>query len=119
MTTSNVSDSLTLELATRTASIIPFPARKKPSATAAATVSPEVRLARALKSLSVALAEQRVAVAAWRDALGELKTTTSGLNESLTAYRLNLQSLGDSVATLKSKARALEAIADGAVARTE
>ena len=79
--------------ATGPAAIIAFPVRTKPAAAAPAPVAPEVRLARALKSLSVALAEQRVVLTAWRDALGDLKTTTAGLNDSLSRYRDNLQTL--------------------------
>ena len=98
--------------ATGPAAIIAFPVRTKPAAAAPAPVAPEVRLARALKSLSVALAEQRVVLTAWRDALGDLKTTTAGLNDSLSRYRDNLQTLGDNVSSLKEKAQTLETYAD-------
>ncbi|MGD0103004.1 MAG: hypothetical protein ABSC06_03085 [Rhodopila sp.] len=114
MTTSTVSDSITVEPAVRTASIIPFPTRSKP-----AEPTPEERLARALVSLNAALAEQRVAVSAWRDVLGELKTTTAGLQDSLQRYRTNLRTLGNSVSSLHAKARSLEAWADGVTATTE
>jgi hypothetical protein len=95
----------------RTAAIIPFPVRPRP-----ADPAPEERLARALASLNCALADQRVALAAWRDVLGELKVTTVGLHDSLQRYRNNLQTLGNSVSVLQSKARSLEAWADGATA---
>jgi ABC-type transporter Mla subunit MlaD len=111
VTTSTVSESTTVEPNTRTASIIPFPARPKP-----AELTPEERLARALSSLNTALAEQRIAVSAWRDVLAELKTTTTGLHDSLQNYRANLRTLGNSVTALQSKARSLEAWADSVTA---
>jgi hypothetical protein len=117
VTTPSVSDSLTVEPTTRTASIIPFPPRAKPAEPAEPT--PEQRLARALLSLNAALAEQRVAVAAWRDVLLELKTSTTNLNDSLQRYRANLRTLGHSVSSLQSKARSLEAWADSVTAATE
>lgn len=111
MTTANVSDSTPAEDTPRTASIIPFPVRPKP-----ATQGPNERLTTALASLNAALAEQRVAVAAWREALGELKTTTTGLHAGLQRYRANLQALGTSVSALAAKARSLEEWADEAAA---
>ena len=74
-------------------------------------------MSRALKSLNAALAEQRVAVAAWREALGELKETTAGLGESLQRYRTNLGSLSGSVSELQLKAQSLEQWADGVLPR--
>jgi ABC-type transporter Mla subunit MlaD len=103
-------------VASRSATIIPFPARVKPGPVVA---TPEDRLARALASLNAALAEQKSAVAAWRDVLGELKTTTAGLDESLQRYRSNLRSLGTSVSALHAKARSLEQWADGVAAVVE
>jgi ABC-type transporter Mla subunit MlaD len=111
VTTSTVSNSSTVEAVPPTATIIPFPARPKPEAPA-----PQERLARALESLNAALADQKVAVAAWRDVLGELKATTAGLDESLQQYRASLRTLGTSVSSLRSRARALEQWADGAIA---
>lgn len=111
MTTSTVSNTSTVEAVPPTATIIPFPARPKPEAPA-----PQERLARALDSLNAALADQKVAVAAWRDVLGELKTTTAGLDDSLRHYRATLRTLGTSVSSLRSKARALEQWADSVVA---
>lgn len=108
MTTSSVSESTALEPTSRTATIIPFPTRAKPAAP-----TPQERLARALVTLNDALAEQRVAVTAWRDVLGELKTTTNGLHDSLQRYRANLRTLGNSVTSLQSKTRSLEAWTDG------
>jgi hypothetical protein len=65
-----------------------------------------------MDSLNAALAEQRVAMAGWRIALGELKTTTSGLGDSLQRYRANLGILGDRVSALQTQARCLERWAD-------
>jgi ABC-type transporter Mla subunit MlaD len=96
------------------AAIIPFPARPKPPAQ-----TPEDRLARALESLNAAMADQRVAVAAWREVLGELKTTTINLDDSLQRYRSNLGSLGTSVSALHAKARALEQWADAETATVD
>jgi hypothetical protein len=90
-----------------TAEIIPFPYPKR------AEPRPDDRLSRALGSLNAALAEQRVAVAAWREALGELKETTAGLGESLQRYRSSLGSLSGSVSELRLKAQSLEQWADG------
>ena len=106
-----VSDDATVEAGRPTAAIIAFPARPKPVAP-----QPEDRLTRALESLNTALMEQRAAVAAWRGALGELKTTTSGLDESLQRYRANLRSLANTVSALQAKARSLEEWAGGVAA---
>lgn len=111
MTTPIVSNNPAVEAAPRTASIIPFPVRPKPDAPA-----PQERLARALDSLNAALADQKVAIAAWREVLGELKATTTGLDESLQRYRSTLRTLGNSVSSLRAKARTLEQWADGVVA---
>lgn len=108
MTPPNVTESLTVQPAARTAVLIPFPARPKPAAP-----DPRERLALALASLNTALADQRSAIAGWRDVLGELKATTEGLDDSLQRYRANLRTLGHSVASLRTKAKALEAWADG------
>ncbi len=114
MTTANVNDSTCVEDVSRTASIIPFPSRAKP-----ATPAPEQRLAVALASLNAALAEQRVAVTAWREVLAELKTTTAGLHEGLQRYRGNLAALGDSVSAVGAKARLLEEWADSVAAQAD
>jgi hypothetical protein len=66
--------------------------------------------------LNTALADQKVAVAAWREVLGELKATTAGLDESLQHYRASLRTLGTSVSSLRSRARALEQWADDTIA---
>ena len=111
MTTSSLIESLTVEAVCQTASIIPFPVRSKPAMPAPV---PDERLARALESLSAALAEQRLAVAAWREVLGQLKTTTAGLSDSLQRYQSNLSTLGTSVSDLNQNAHLLEAWADNA-----
>jgi hypothetical protein len=100
-----------IEPARPTAAIIAFPARPKPVAS-----PPEDRLARALESLNTAMMEQRAALAAWRGALGDLKATTTCLDESLKRYRTNLRSLSSSVSALQTKARSLEQWADGVAA---
>ena len=114
MTTFHVAETSLAEVPSHTADIIPFPARPKP-----AEQSPEQRLAKALLSLNAALQEQRVAVAAWREVLLELKASTSGLQDSLHRYRANLKTLGTSVSALQSKALALEAWADGVTTTAE
>ena len=111
MTTSTGPHTSTAAAVPPTATIIPFPARSKPEVPAA-----QERLARALASLNAALADQKVAVAAWRNVLGELKATTAGLDDSLHHYRASLRTLGTSVSSLRSKARALEQWADDAIA---
>jgi glycine/D-amino acid oxidase-like deaminating enzyme len=107
VTTLILPDSVTSSAASRSASIIPFPVRPKPVAP-----KPEERLTRALESLNAAMADQRAAVAAWRDVLGQLKATTANLDDSLQRYRSNLRSLGTSVSALHAKARSLEQWAD-------
>jgi cytochrome c-type biogenesis protein CcmH/NrfG len=111
VTTPNASDTPPVEAALPTATIIPFPARPKP-----AQPAPQERLARALESLNAALADQKIAIAAWRDVLGELKATTTGLDDSLRHYRTTLRTLGNSVNSLHAKARSLEQWADGVAA---
>jgi chromosome segregation ATPase len=96
-----------------TAAIIPFPARPKPSEPAPRHIADD-RLAKALESLNAAMSDQRAAVAAWRAVLGELKATTSGLDQSLQRYRTNLRALSTSVSSLHAKARSPEDWADRA-----
>jgi len=81
--------------------------------------TPEQRLTRALASLNTALADQRVAVAAWRDGLLRLKTTTAGLTDSLHRYRVTLDRLNNSVSALRDKADSLEKWADGVTATAD
>jgi phage-related tail protein len=94
-----------------TSRIIQFP--RRPQAAARLDEGQE-RLRRALATLDNAIADQRVAVAAWRKALGELGSVVSGLGESLHRYRGNLDTLGTRVAGLHSQAVRLEKIADAA-----
>lgn len=111
MTRQTAYDSVSAPAERPTATVIPFPVRDKP-----AEATPEDRLTRALASLNAAMSDQRAAVAAWRSVLGELKATTSGLDESLHRYRANLRALGTSVSSLHAKAKSLEEWADAAVA---
>jgi hypothetical protein len=95
--------------ARRTADILPFPVRP---VTPIVEPSPHERLSQALATLNAALTEQRAAIAAWRGALGELKTTATGLGESLQKYRASLGTLGDGVSALHTQAKTLHDWAD-------
>jgi hypothetical protein len=77
-----------------------------------AVSEPQQRLVRALDSLNAAMAAQRDAMAQWRASLAELKTTTSGLGQSLERYRGNLDALGKDVASLHRQAKTLQAWAE-------
>jgi septal ring factor EnvC (AmiA/AmiB activator) len=114
VTTPTTSDTPRDEAALPTATIIPFPVRPK-----AGPAAPQERLTRALESLNAALADQKTAIAAWRLVLGELKSTTTGLDDSLRRYRKTLWTLDTSVAALRAKARSLEQWADGAAAAAD
>ena len=73
-----------------TARIIPFPkqpVRPAMGVQAAAASAPE-RLSTALSSLAQAMADQRDAVAVWRNAVKDLTTKMQGLNEVLDASKL-------------------------------
>jgi hypothetical protein len=111
VTSSTSSESEAFEPARPSATIIAFPTRPAPVA-----APPEDRLTRALAALNAAMMEQRAAVEAWRRALGELKATTAGLDDSLQRYRGKLRSLDSSVSALQAKARSLEQWADGVAA---
>ncbi len=66
------------------AQIIPFPTVTRPPAPVVETPQdPSARLKRALESLNAALAEQRQAVAQWRDAMVDLDGSVTGLGHSL------------------------------------
>lgn len=119
-----------------TAEIIPFPARgvadpapvlaalpaadpadvtgKAPDAPVPTASSAEAqeRLTRALLALDAAVADQRMAVAAWRGALSDLSATMQGLSGSVQRYRGSLASLDGKVANLRSEASRLERWAD-------
>ena len=96
--------------AARTADIIPFPPRKT------AEDSQNDRLTNALTALEVALAEQRAAVAAWRQSLTELRGVVGGLGAGLSEYPNSLTRLGSQVESLNADARAMEDWADAALA---
>ena len=102
----------------RSADIILFRPRAAPPTTVSgqspvdAVSEPQQRLARALDSLNMAMAAQRDAMAQWRASLAELKTTTSGLGQSLERYRTNLDALGKDVASLHRQAKTLQAWAE-------
>jgi hypothetical protein len=101
------------------AEIIQFPARvTAPVASGEAgpatriPTPAEVRLARALTELSEALTSQRVAMAAWKAALGDLRTVTGRLGTSMRSYNDSLGRLDARVKTLRSDAVKLEVWAD-------
>ncbi len=112
MTSPTKSETTAAGAGLRTAAIIPFPVRQ---AAKPAVAPDQERLANALNALNAALANQREALAAWRAVLGELKTTTSGLDENLQRYRSSLRTLGNSVSSLRDKTKTLEAWADNAL----
>jgi hypothetical protein len=100
-----------------TAEIIQFPARQTAPEPAQAAVNPgEMRLLRALAELNNALTAQQVAVAAWKDSLGDLRSATSGLGDSMRNYNDRLTRLDDQVASLRTEAQKLETWADGVLA---
>ena len=116
VTSPTMSDITAAEPELRTAAIIPFPVRHPAQPT---VVSDQDRLANALNALNAALTNQREALAAWRSVLGELKTTTSGLDENLQRYRNSLRTLGNSVSSLRDKTKTLETWADNALKERE
>jgi ABC-type transporter Mla subunit MlaD len=97
----------------RTADIIPFPSRK------AAENSDSDRLTTALSALDIALAEQRAAIAAWRESLTELRGVMGNLGTGLTEYRDSLTNLGGKVQSLRSDAAAMEEWADAVLAQKD
>jgi 3-oxoacyl-ACP reductase-like protein len=95
------------------------PAPAAPVATEApptAEPNPADRLARALANLTAALEEQRVAVARWRSVIGALKTSTTGLSDSLNRYNASLGALGERVSGVHKQAEELEEWADSVLA---
>lgn len=97
------------------AEIIPFPQRT------AAPVSPSLsaptaedadRVGRSVAALQHALAEQRLAIAAWQDALAQLRASTRRLGDGLGAYQRRLDALRGQVGTLNESAAGLESWAD-------
>nr|WP_294509391.1 hypothetical protein [uncultured Rhodopila sp.] len=111
MTTSTATSKAAPTTEARGATIIAFPARKPAAATPV-----DDRLTVSLANLTAALEQQRAAVAAWRAVLGELKSTTAGLHESLQTYNASLGTLSEGVAAVGVRARALEEWADDMVA---
>jgi hypothetical protein len=96
------------------ATIIAFPRMKAaPPPALPADPDPQARLQRALTALDIAVAEQRTAVAKWRESLGELRGSMHGLGQSLGAYNARLGLLADDVGGLNLEARRMEAWADG------
>jgi hypothetical protein len=77
----------------------------------------EARLTRALAGLNNAVMAQRAAMAAWKAALGDLKTVTGRLGASLRSYNDSLGHLDARVNTLRTEAVKLEAWADDALAK--
>ena len=72
----------------------------------------EDRLARALTGLNNAVITQRAAMAAWRSALGDLRTVTGRLGASLRSYNDSLGNLDARVNRLRTEAVKLETWAD-------
>ena len=117
-------DQTTQNVIAPSAEIIPFrvraqsPAAPRPFVSAEGVSAPaqmtlaQQRLARALETLNTALIDQRQAMAAWRSSLADLKTSTTGLGDSLERYRANLASLGQGVASLRAQAKTLRDWAD-------
>ncbi len=83
--------------------VIPF---RRPESTVVG--APPDRLQQALVALEAALDEQRLAVADWRAALGELQDSMQGLGSSLQTYRTNLDGLAIDVAGLNAVAVQLQ-----------
>lgn len=94
------------------AEIIQFRGRR------AAPEAPEgsARLLRALKGLDAALAEQRAAIAEWRESLATLHATVHGVGEGLHRYRGSLDRLHSDVTALNGQAVRLEQWADTVLA---
>ena len=88
------------------ATIIPFPSRAAPDASA--------RLRAALADLDRALLEQREAVTQWGAALSALRGSVGGLGGAMRRYQDRLADLGDDTAALHTQARRLSAWADTA-----
>lgn len=105
-----------------TAQVIPFRPRAarvatSPATPVASTAEGQDRLARALASLDLALAEQQVAMDQFRLALGDLDRAVSGLEAGLVQYGDELATLNYDIDRLGIEARALEAWADDALAK--
>jgi hypothetical protein len=92
-----------------TAQVIPFPLRRP-----LVQRDGNERLQRAIAALDSAIANQRVAVAAWRSALADLSKVVSGLGDGLQRYRGSLDGLAVRVDSLRAQAIQLERTADAA-----
>ena len=77
------------------AEIIPFPPRRTDTSARSTEVSlsPDARLQQSLIRLQAATDQQRHAIAGWRKALSELKTSMHALDGSMQRYRLRLETL--------------------------
>ena len=102
-----------------TAQIIQFPARPATPIDAVAQGAPPDRLTLALASLEAALAEQRAALAGWRDSMDQLRKSTAGLGLSLQRYQRTLGKLGEDVDRLKGQNQEMERWATQAIAKAE
>ena len=96
-----------------TAQIIPFPLGRPP-----VQRDGNERLQRAIAALEAAIANQRIAVAAWRSALADLSRVVSSLGDGLQRYRDSLDGLSVRVDSLRAQAVQLERTADIARAAT-
>lgn len=90
------------------AEIIPFP-RQQPLTN---PPTGNARLLQALDGLQAALAEQRTAIAAWRESLTTLQTTMRGVGDGLQRYRGTLDRLHGDVTALNGQAVQLGQWAD-------
>ncbi len=103
------------------ATIISFPGMRAaptalapvPARASADIQDPQQRLQRALAALDRAVADQRIAVAKWRDSLGQLRGSVQGLGQSLGRYNERLSFVAEEMRGLHREARRLEALADG------
>lgn len=95
--------------------VIPFPVARVRRPAAEATG--QERLAAALASLEAALAVQRAAMAGFRDSLGALSAAVGTLEAGVSGYADRLATLKREVDGVNGTARALEAWADGVLAR--
>ncbi len=93
-----------------TAEIIPFPAERMEQVGRA-------RLERSLDRLRAVLAEQAVAITAWRGQLDQLRDGVDTLGQSLGDYHAQLAAAKNDTDALNTEARRLEAWADDALAR--
>jgi hypothetical protein len=86
--------------------IIPFPVRKPPVTAVAVTneIDPHTRLVNALASLNKALADQKAAVANFRETLGTLAVTVQGMKGSLVTFQDSLTKVQSGVTTINESA---------------